>query len=93
MSTLMDEDIKRWTAKRTGALVLELIQGRTTVAEASRTYDLPLAEIGTWVEQEPSFGSRTVAHLLGMNKSIVQRVFQLLGRLVKKRPVGFRPRV
>lgn len=27
MSLLMDEDIKRWTAKRKSALVLEIIQG------------------------------------------------------------------
>jgi transposase-like protein len=50
MSTLMDEDIKRWTAKRKSALVLEIIQGKTTVAEASRAYDLPPSEIESWVE-------------------------------------------
>ena len=27
MSTLMEDDIKRWTAKRKTALVLEIIQG------------------------------------------------------------------
>lgn len=31
MSTLMEDDIKRWTAKRKTALVLEIIQGKTTV--------------------------------------------------------------
>lgn len=36
MSTLMEEDIKRWTAKRKTALVLDIIQGKTTVSEASR---------------------------------------------------------
>lgn len=50
MSTVMDEDIKRWTARRKGTLVLEIIQGKTTVAEASRTYDLPPSEIEAWVE-------------------------------------------
>lgn len=40
MSTLMEDDIKRWTAKRKTALVLDIIQGKTTVAEASRAYDL-----------------------------------------------------
>lgn len=50
MSMLMDEEIKRWTAKRKSALVLEIIQGKTTVAEASRAYDLPPSEIETWVE-------------------------------------------
>jgi transposase-like protein len=50
MSGLMDEDIKRWTAKRKSALVLEIIQGKTTVAEASRAYDLPPSEIESWVD-------------------------------------------
>ena len=30
MSELMDEQIKRWTAKRKSALVLEIFQGKTT---------------------------------------------------------------
>jgi len=46
----MDEEIKRWTAKRKSALVLEIIQGKTRVAEASRAYDLPPSEIEAWVE-------------------------------------------
>jgi len=32
----MEEDIKRWTAKRKSAMVLDIIEGKTTVAEASR---------------------------------------------------------
>jgi transposase-like protein len=35
----MDDEIKRWTARRKGALVLEIIQGKATVAEASRAHD------------------------------------------------------
>jgi len=31
----MGDSIKRWTAKRKTALVIEIIQGKTTVAEAS----------------------------------------------------------
>lgn len=46
----MKEEIKRWTARRKSALVLELIQGKTTVAEASRQFDIPPAEIESWVE-------------------------------------------
>ncbi len=46
----MDETVKRWTAKRKTALVIEIIQGKTTVAEASRTYDLTPSEIETWVD-------------------------------------------
>jgi putative transposase len=45
------------------------------------------------IEENPSFGYRTVAHLLEFNKNTVQRVFQLMGWQVRKRPVGFRPRI
>ncbi len=45
------------------------------------------------IEENPSFGYRTVAALLGFNKHTVQRIFQLKGWQVKKRPVGFRPRI
>ena len=33
----MENDIKRWNAKRKSALVMGIIQGKTTVAEASRS--------------------------------------------------------
>ena len=48
MSTVMEEEIKRWTAKRKSALVIEILQGKTTVAEASRAFDLPPSEIESW---------------------------------------------
>lgn len=50
MSEVMEEDIKRWTARRKSALVLEIIQGKTTVAAASRQFDLTPAEIESWVD-------------------------------------------
>ena len=49
--------------------------------------------IKAMIEQEPSFGYRTVAHLLGFNKNTVQRIFQIKGWQVRKRPVGARPRI
>ncbi|WP_019305579.1 DUF1153 domain-containing protein, partial [Xanthomonas oryzae] len=52
MSAVMDEEqIKRWTARRKSALVLEIIQGKTTVALASRQFDLTPNEIEGWVEE------------------------------------------
>ena len=50
MSEIVADDIKRWTAKRKSALVIEIIQGKTTVAVASRTYDLTPSEIESWVD-------------------------------------------
>jgi transposase-like protein len=46
----MDDSIKRWTAKRKTALVIEVIQGKTTVAEASRSFDLSPSEIEGWID-------------------------------------------
>jgi transposase-like protein len=46
----MDDRIKWWTAKRKTALVIEIIQGKTTVSEASRAFDLTPSEIEGWVE-------------------------------------------
>ncbi|MDC7692560.1 MULTISPECIES: DUF1153 domain-containing protein [Vogesella] len=51
MSMTMEDDIKRWTAKRKAALVMEIIQGKSTVAEASRAFDLAPSEIETWVDE------------------------------------------
>ncbi len=45
------------------------------------------------IEENPSFGYRTVAGLLGFNKNTVQLIFQLKGWQVKKRPEGFRSRI
>lgn len=50
MSVKREEDIKRWTARRKSALVLDIIQGKTTVAEASRAYDLSPSEVEQWVD-------------------------------------------
>lgn len=40
---------RRWTAKRKASLVLDIIRGTTTAAQAARTYDLTIAEIEDWV--------------------------------------------
>ena len=51
MSSQMSNENKRWSAKRKSALVLEIIQGKTTVAEASRQFDLTPSELESWVNQ------------------------------------------
>jgi len=54
----MEEEIKRWTARRKAALVLEIIQGRTRAAEASRQHDLTPAEVEDWLYQgKTGFGN------------------------------------
>lgn len=73
MSTTMDEDIKRWTAKRKGALVLDIIQGETTVAEASRQYDLWPSEVEQWVDD----GKRGMENALRANPQDVREQYEL----------------
>jgi transposase-like protein len=51
MSIDMDEEIKRWAARRKSALVLDIIQGKPTVSESLRQFDLPPSEIESWIDQ------------------------------------------
>lgn len=53
-------------------------------------FETPIKDL---IEKEPSFGYRTVAWLLGFNKNTVQRIFQIKGWQVRKRPIGKRPRI
>lgn len=50
MSVTMADGIKRWTATRKSALVVEIMQGKTSVSEASRAHDLTPSEIEGWVD-------------------------------------------
>jgi putative transposase len=65
---------------------------RSTKAAPKVNPDLE-APIKALIEEEPSFGYRTVAWLLGMNKNTVQRIFQIRGWQVRKRAIGHRPRI
>jgi transposase-like protein len=42
------EPIERWTAKRRAALILSILKGETSVAEAARRHDLTIAEVEEW---------------------------------------------
>lgn len=51
MATDTTEPIERWTAKRRVALVVSLLKGETSVAEAARLHGLTVAEIEDWREK------------------------------------------
>lgn len=44
-------ELKRWTAKRKASLVLDVLKGKTTLAEASREFDLTPSEIEEWMDE------------------------------------------
>ncbi len=46
-----DEHLKRWTAKRRAGLVMEILRGETSVAEAARKHGLTIAELEDWRER------------------------------------------
>lgn len=50
MSAMMEEETKRWTARRKSALVLEIIQGKATVSESNQQFDLAPSEIEDWID-------------------------------------------
>ena len=51
MANEPDDSIQRWTAKRRAALVLSILKGETSVAEAARKHGLTVAEVEDWQER------------------------------------------
>lgn len=72
MSVKMEEDIKRWTVRRKSSLVLDIIQGKTTVAEASRAYDLSPPEVEQWVDD----GKRGMENALRANPLDIKEQYE-----------------
>ena len=42
------QPVKRWTAKRKSAVVLEILTGKTTASAVARQHDLTVGEIDEW---------------------------------------------
>ena len=51
MGTQASEPFERWTAKRRATLVLQILKGETSVAEAAREHGLTVSEVENWQEQ------------------------------------------
>lgn len=86
MSEQLPDKIKRWTAKRRSALVIEIIKGKTTVREAARKHGLKASEIQEWHDRflagaENSLRSKPrdeTAMLEEQNKRLKQKVGELV---------------
>lgn len=71
-----------------------MVSNRVVATRAPAKINAELATpIKEMIEAEPSFGCRTVAALLGMNRNTVQRIFQFKGWQVRKRALGQQPRI
>ncbi len=51
MADEIPDSIQRWTAKRRVALVLRILKGQTSVAEAARQHGLTVAEVVDWQDR------------------------------------------
>lgn len=72
MNGKADEEIKRWTVRRKSVLVMDIIQGKTTVMEASCAFDLPVSAIEHWVED----GKRGLENALRANPLDVREQYE-----------------
>ncbi len=81
-----DEHLKRWTAKRRAGLVMEILRGDTSVAEAARKHGLTVADVEDWRERflagaENALRSRP-ADEDGQKDREIKRLKQKVGELV-----------
>ncbi len=81
-----DETQKRWTAKRRSALVLEILRGDLSIAEAARRHGLTVAEVEEWRERflagaENALRSRPLDDEAQKDREI-KRLKQKVGELV-----------
>ncbi len=51
MAQGIPENVQRWTSKRRSALVLSIVRGDTSAAEAARKHGLTVAEVEDWKEK------------------------------------------
>mgnify|MGYP001792058262 CR=1 FL=1 len=82
----LPEEIKRWTAGRRKELVLQIIRGETTVAEAARQFGLQPGEIQHWYDTFLAAGENGLKSKpkeeLERKDAEIQKLKQKVGELV-----------
>ncbi len=86
MASEHDESRKRWTAKRRVALIVEILRGDLSVAEAARKHGLTVADVEDWRERfltgaENAVRSRPTDED-GQQEREIKRLKQKVGELV-----------
>lgn len=54
------DGIKRWTARRKAAVVMDMIKGKTTATEVARSHDLTVGEVEQWMDDFVSMGTESL---------------------------------
>jgi transposase-like protein len=80
------ENVRRWTARRRVALVLQIVKGETSAQEAARKHGLTLAEAEDWKEKflsgaENALRSRPRGEE-ALKEEEIKRLKQKVGELV-----------
>jgi transposase-like protein len=86
MSVSDEAEAKRWTVKRRSALVLSILRGETSAAEAARQHGLTVAEVEEWKERflagaENALRSRPLDEE-AQKEAEIKRLKQKVGELV-----------
>jgi transposase-like protein len=81
-----DDSQKRWTAKRRAALIVEILRGDLSVAEAARRHGLTVAEVDEWRDRfltgaENALRSRPLGEEAQKEQEL-KRLKQKVGELV-----------
>lgn len=86
MTKELPENVQRWTSKRRVALVLQILRGETSVAEAARKHGLRVAEIEAWQEKFLSAAENALRSRPrdeeGMKDQQIRQLKQKVGELV-----------
>lgn len=79
------DEFKRWTAKRKIALVLQILRGETTAAEAARSHDLTLSEIEQWRDKFLAGGENLLRSNprdeIALKDKEIGQLYQKIGKL------------
>lgn len=77
-----NEDVQRWTAKRKAAVVIEILQGKTTAAEVARAHALTVGEIEQWKDDFLTQGTEALrSHPRDLAAQFEAREQQLLAKV------------
>jgi transposase-like protein len=69
--------VKRWTAKRKAAAVMDIFKGKNTVAEVARQHDLTVSEVEGWIEEaQCSIESRFLARPKGIREQYKSELWE-----------------
>ncbi len=81
-----ENEVQRWTAKRRSALVVSILKGETSIAEAARTHGLTVREVEEWKEKFLSGGENALRSRPrdeeGLKDQQIKQLKQKVGELV-----------